>query len=139
MNVSIVLLSGEPLELTVEPTESVQKLQRRVQDLVPRWCRARLVLGDQVLSSTSTLAESGVEDGALITLIAIPRSFLVLTCSEDSTAKLWSIDTGMCIQTFAGHTAAVCSAVFSGDGASVLTSSDDSTLRIRRKRGGCEC
>ncbi len=66
MRVTIQPLSGEPLELTVEPTESAQELQCRVQDLVPRWCRARLVLGDQVLSSTSTLAESGVEDHFLI-------------------------------------------------------------------------
>ena len=47
----------------------------------------------------------------------------VLTSSEDHTAKLWSIKTGVCTQTFAGHIGDLSSAVFSGDEASVLTSS----------------
>jgi WD40 repeat protein len=54
----------------------------------------------------------------------------VLTASADGTAKLWSIETGACTQTFTGHKDIARSAVFSGDGASVLTESLDGTAQL---------
>jgi len=99
MRVYIVQLSGDIVGLDVEPTARVQELQRRVQALHPSSRHVKLALSGQVLSPTSTLAESGVEPGALITLVAIPPPLYVLTMSLDTTAKLWSIESGVCIQT----------------------------------------
>ena len=110
--VSIMQLSGEILELDVEPTARVQELQRRAHALHPSHLRTKLILSGQVLDPTSTLAESCVEDGALITFVCISGPLYVLTASRDSTAKLWSIESGACIQTFAGHAVTVCSAAF---------------------------
>ena len=61
----------------------------------------KLALDGQVLRPTEDLASSGVEAGALMTLIVIPTSFFLLTSSADCIAKLWSIETGACTQTFA--------------------------------------
>ena len=114
MRVSIIQLSGEILELDVEPTTSVQKLQRHAQALQVCCRRVKLLLAlsGQVLSPTATLAASGVGAGALITLVVIPPPLYVLTASRDNTAKLWSIESGACIQTFAGHGSLCCQQYF---------------------------
>merc|ERR1712217_142075 len=46
------------------------------------------------------------------------------------TAKLWDSSTGECKQTLSGHTGYVSSAVFSADGSTVLTASDDKTAKL---------
>ena len=62
----------------------------------------------------------------------------VLTASQDSTAKLWSIASGRCTMTFDGHADSVVSAVFSADGGTVLTGSWDDTARLWCiQSGGC--
>ena len=114
MLVSIVKLSGDILELDVEPTASVQGLQHRARAL-SGGCRVKLVHAGQVLIPTATLADSAVEAGALITLVTMAQALYVLTASSDGTAKLWSIESGACIQTFAGHEDDVSSATFSVD------------------------
>ena len=55
---------------------------------------------------------------------------MVLTASDDGTAKLWSAETGDCLRTFSGHGRFVKSAAFSADGASVLTASSDGTAKL---------
>eukprot|EP00747_Dinoflagellata_sp_TGD_P027819 gnl/TRDRNA2_/TRDRNA2_132842_c0_seq1.p1 gnl/TRDRNA2_/TRDRNA2_132842_c0~~gnl/TRDRNA2_/TRDRNA2_132842_c0_seq1.p1 ORF type:complete len:460 (+),score=49.70 gnl/TRDRNA2_/TRDRNA2_132842_c0_seq1:105-1484(+) len=60
----------------------------------------------------------------------------VLTASNDRTARIWSLDAsesphrGECVQTLAGHTGAVRSAMFCPDGISAVTASDDRSARI---------
>ncbi len=129
MKVSIMKLSGDLLDLDVDPVASVLVLQHHAESLYPRR-RIKLALSGQVLIPASTLAESGVEAGALINIIVDPSTFFVLTLSDDRTAKLWSIETGLCIQTFAGHAKSLRTAVFSRDGTFVLTSSFDGTAKV---------
>ena len=45
-------------------------------------------------------------------------------------AKLWSVATGECSQTFTGHIGIVFSAVFSSDCDSVLTASHDNMAKL---------
>ena len=53
-----------------------------------------------------------------------------VTASTDGTAKLWSTQTGQCLQTFSGHTSGVNSVVFvPKNPEEILTASTDSTLR----------
>merc|ERR1711977_730206 len=54
---------------------------------------------------------------------------LVLTASEDRTAKIFNLETGE-VRTLEGHTDGVTSAVFSVDGTLVLTASCDRTAKI---------
>ena len=53
----------------------------------------------------------------------------VVTASYDNTSKIWSVETGDCVQTLS-HENDVVSAVFSSDGRYVVTASDDKTSKI---------
>ena len=55
---------------------------------------------------------------------------MVVTASHDHTMKIWSMCTGDCALTLAGHSSDVRSALFSKDGSSVLTASRDNTAKI---------
>jgi WD40 repeat protein len=59
-----------------------------------------------------------------------PGMRVVLTGSDDRTARLWNTTGGPAIQTFAGHTAEVRAVAFSPDGMRVLTGSLDGTARL---------
>ena len=53
-----------------------------------------------------------------------PDGKLVLTSSDDKTARLWDHATGKLIRTFKGHKEAVSKAIFSPDGSKIVTSDD---------------
>ena len=55
---------------------------------------------------------------------------MILTASEDNTAKLWNADNGQLIRSFEGHNGSVRSAVFSKDGDRILTASYDRTAKL---------
>jgi WD40 repeat protein len=57
---------------------------------------------------------------------------LLLTGSEDCTAKIWNCDTGACVRALRGHARGVASAEFSPDDALVLTGSRDGTVKVWR-------
>ena len=49
---------------------------------------------------------------------------------QGKTAMIWNASTGECVQALSGHAGQVMSAVFSGDGMSLLTASWDKTAMI---------
>jgi U3 small nucleolar RNA-associated protein 13 len=53
----------------------------------------------------------------------------VLTCSGDSTIKLWGAKDGTCLRTFSGHSASVLKARFSTNGTVVLSASADGLIK----------
>eukprot|EP00928_Gymnodinium_smaydae_P016328 TRINITY_DN16103_c0_g1_i2.p2 TRINITY_DN16103_c0_g1~~TRINITY_DN16103_c0_g1_i2.p2 ORF type:complete len:153 (-),score=8.67 TRINITY_DN16103_c0_g1_i2:304-762(-) len=57
-------------------------------------------------------------------------SKLVLAASLDTAARLWHVETGETICSFAGHTDCVASAVFSKEVGKVLTASFDNTAKL---------
>jgi WD40 repeat protein len=59
-----------------------------------------------------------------------PDSQLVVTASDDETARLWYADTGQELYTLTGHRMAVTLATFSPDGKRVATASMDGTARV---------
>lgn len=63
---------------------------------------------------------------------------LILTSSDDQTAKIWSSTTGELIQSFSGHQGPVYSAVFQQDNKRIVTASDDRTARIWDAQTGKE-
>ena len=54
---------------------------------------------------------------------------LIITGSLDSTAKSWSIESGECVQTYKGHTAAVTCLATDPFGSLLFTGSADHTIR----------
>ena len=59
-----------------------------------------------------------------------PTKDLVVTASEDETAKIWDIQAGREILSLTGHEEGVFGACFSPDGTKVATASEDGTVRI---------
>jgi WD40 repeat protein len=62
---------------------------------------------------------------------------LVLTSSNDSTAKLWNSTSGLCLRTFIGHSHHLTSAMFSFDDNAVITASFDHTCKVWTLTGEC--
>jgi WD40 repeat protein len=54
----------------------------------------------------------------------------VLTGSDDGTARLWDVESGIEVMSFKGHTGAVLSAHFSDNGKSIVSASSDRTVRV---------
>jgi hypothetical protein len=59
-----------------------------------------------------------------------PNGKRMVSASNDATARLWDLDTGECLHTFAGHDGAVRAIAVSRDAKWIATASDDSTARI---------
>jgi hypothetical protein len=55
---------------------------------------------------------------------------MIVTGSQDGTAKLWNASDGTVLRTFSGHSGFVKSVTFSPDGKKVLTGSYDGTARL---------
>jgi WD40 repeat protein len=68
--------------------------------------------------------------GPVSSAVFSPDGLLIVTASEDNTAKVWVTRTGQCIRTLQGHTRPVSSAEFSPDGLLIVTASLDDTARI---------
>ena len=65
--------------------------------------------------------------GAILSVaVAVPG---LITGSADGSAKLWSLDTGLCLRTFTGHLNGV-TAVAAFDEGAVLTGSFDCTVKL---------
>ena len=53
-----------------------------------------------------------------------------ITASWDTTARLWSNDSGQHIRSFEGHSSLLYAACLSADGQTLITGSDDKTARV---------
>jgi WD40 repeat protein len=54
----------------------------------------------------------------------------VLTASSDFTARVWDVESGLCLHTLVGHADMIDSAQFSSDGSRVVTASREGTAKI---------
>ncbi len=59
-----------------------------------------------------------------------PDGKLIVTASNDKTARLWDAGTGEVIRVLAGHEDGVNTAAFSPDGKRIVTASADKTARL---------
>ena len=65
-----------------------------------------------------------------------PDARLVLTGSNDGTARLWEVASGKAVTIVSGHTGSVTAVAFSPDGRLVLTGSNDGTARLWETASG---
>jgi len=68
--------------------------------------------------------------GALNSTTYSPGGKILVTASEDMTARVWDAATGKSVVELRGHTGRVTSAIFSRDGKSIATASEDRTARV---------
>ena len=59
-----------------------------------------------------------------------PDNKIVASGSDDKTVKLWSIETGQCLDTLGGHKNWVRSVAFSPDGKFIVSGSDGQTVKL---------
>jgi WD40 repeat protein len=81
-------------------------------------------------SSAPTILQG--HDKSVTSAVFSPDGTLVLTASDDGTARLWDVVGPRPPVVLRGHAGRVFSAVFSGDGTRVLTASEDATARVWR-------
>ncbi|MDJ0692443.1 MAG: WD40 repeat domain-containing protein [Xenococcaceae cyanobacterium MO_188.B32] len=74
---------------------------------------------------------SNLEHGSKVLTIAWSSDGKILASgSNDSTIKLWDVNTGDCLRVLTGHGDSVNDLVFSPDGETLASSSDDSTIKL---------
>jgi WD40 repeat protein len=59
-----------------------------------------------------------------------PDGSLIVTASDDMTARVWDAASGKVMAVLRGHESYALSAAFTPDGSSIVTGSDDRTARI---------
>jgi WD40 repeat protein len=59
-----------------------------------------------------------------------PQDRIVASASQDTTSKLWDIDSGQCLKTLPGHTDWVRSIVFNFNGQTLMSGSIDETIKL---------
>ena len=65
-----------------------------------------------------------------------PDGKTIASCGEDSTIKLWNVESGQIVHTLQGHTRNVWDVKFSPDGNNLASGSFDKTVRIWNVRDG---
>ena len=74
---------------------------------------------------------SNLEHGdKVLTIVWSSDRKILASGSNDSTIKLWDVNTGDCIRVLTGHSDSVKAISFSPDGETLASSSDDSTIKL---------
>jgi WD40 repeat protein len=98
-----------------------------------RWLRLEYPIGAEDRALQRVLAG---HDASVRCVAVTPDGQLVLTGSNDHTARVWESATGKTLTIFRGHTANVTCVAFSIDGAYAITGSEDETVLLWEWQSG---
>jgi len=76
--------------------------------------------------------------GSVNAISITPDGLRALSGSDDTTLKLWNLESGECLQTLAGHTSYVTIVSLTPDGHRAISGSGDSTIKLWNLESG-EC
>ncbi|KAH7176198.1 hypothetical protein EDB81DRAFT_850169, partial [Dactylonectria macrodidyma] len=120
--------------LVFAPSKSI--VRRSFEDRIPIWLSFWPHVKEDWDACLSTL--EGHSDSVL-SVVFSHDSKLVASASDDTTVRIWSVETGKCEQVLEGHSDWVSSVVFSHDSKLVASASADKTVRIWSvEMGKCE-
>jgi WD40 repeat protein len=74
--------------------------------------------------------------GGVFHAVFSPDGWLVVTASDDKTARVWNAANGQLLATLEGHTGSVFHAAFSPDGQRIVTAGVDKTARVWNAANG---
>ena len=75
-------------------------------------------------------ALAGQHSGVISAAAMSAEGKIALAACDDSTATVWDVSTGQCLQVLKGHRGGVAAVVLSADGRAALTGGDDGTIRV---------
>ncbi|MCK5522475.1 MAG: hypothetical protein KAI83_05000, partial [Thiomargarita sp.] len=102
------------------------------------WFSAQIAFADTVAPIRSMPPNPVGHNSSVKSVAFSPDGRYALSGSFDYTLKLWEVNTGAEIRTFAGHTDIVYSVAFSPDGRYALSGSFDYTLKLWELNTGAE-
>lgn len=105
-------------------------------------CRPPAIPGaENIPSAHEQAAEKVIQldyKSGIFALAFSPDGTRVLTGSDDTTIRLWNLETGRCLQVFEGHTGLVRCIAWSADQSRILSGSHDKSVRLwDTKTGRC--
>lgn len=98
-------------------------------DISPPVTSEIMVISPQIIPITETNTSNSGASLAETTVITSTRSYIA-TASENSTVKLWDLETGAFVRQLSGHTGTVWDVEFSPDGRRLATASSDQQVYI---------
>jgi len=115
-------LSGEALleRLSIGVSTPLCHLRALVASRLGRDSAFQMIMGAVTLVGPYTVAELGILDGADI-LVLLSGPHFALTSSADGTVRIWSAESGCCVQSFGQERSQVRTAAFSQDGELAVT------------------
>jgi WD40 repeat protein len=120
-------------QLDIDPEQSMRLALQALQSSPSHQAEGAL---RQSLSQSRVRAVLRGHSKAVNTVAFSPDGRLLVTSSDDHTARVWDIHSRRQIALLRGHTKPVTRAIFSPDGAVLATISDDHTARVWDPRTG---
>jgi WD40 repeat protein/CHAT domain-containing protein len=96
----------------------------------PFWSQKSAVQGPPKIPFGQLLVTLNGHTASVRSAAFSPDGLLVVTASEDDTARVWNAANGQPKVILSGHTGIVFTAMFSSDGQRIVTASYDSTARV---------